>query len=149
MWEAAKALVAAENHQVVPKLLDLMATSCDAERRVAAAWTLGFLRSSAALEPLIKILDNRSEPSTLRDQAAESLGYVSDPKAREVLARNLFDENADVAFSCAFAFRTVGISDDIPLLEKLATKSSLTNSYGAYVAQEAREAIEQIRSRDK
>jgi HEAT repeat protein len=147
VWEAAKAIVKQQDLSVVvPQLLELMATSPEVERRVAAASVLGSLRSLLALEPLIQILGNRSEPPALRDQAAESLGYLSDPKAREVLITNLSDENADVAFSCAFALRTVGKPDDIPQLEKL-TRNTGINSYGAALAQEAREAIEQIRNR--
>ncbi len=145
MWEAAKVIVKRADLKVVPKLLELMETSLEVDRRVAAAWTLGFLRSLAALEPLIRILDNRSEAPALRDHAAEALGYLSDLRAREVLVRTLSDGNADVRFSCAFALRTVGKPDDIPQLERLTRDPIVTNSYGASVAQEAREAIEQIR----
>jgi HEAT repeat protein len=145
LWEAAKAIAKYEDLGAAPALLELMG-SPEIERRVAAVWTLGSLRSLAALEPLIRIVDNKSEPPKLRDQAAESLGYLSDARAREVLIRNLSDENVDVVFSCVFALRTLGKPDDIPNLERLS-QSSLKNSYGASVAQEAREAIEQIRDR--
>lgn len=149
VWEACKLLSKQADLAVVPQLLDILTRSRDVKRRVAAAAILGFLRSLAALEPLSQILDNRHEPSELRDQAAESLGYLSDSKARDVLLRNLSDENLDVVFSCAFALRTVGQPDDIPHLLKLTHDSSLANSYGALVAQEAREAIEQIRDRGR
>lgn len=147
VWEAAKQLVKKEDLGAVPQLLDILANAQDVERRVAAASTLGSLRSSVALKPLIQILDDGSLPPVLRDQAAESLGHLSDPNARPVLLKNLFDQDANVMFSCAFALRTVGLPDDIPQLQKLTRNASLTNSYGASVAQEAREAIEQIRSR--
>jgi HEAT repeat protein len=147
MWEAAKKLVADMDFQAVPKLLHLVNTSPKTERRIASAWVLGFLRSSVAVDHLIKILDNRSEPIALRDQASESLGYICDPKARNVLLRNLLDESADVVFSCAFALRTVGTPEDISNLARLANNSSLVNSYGASVTQEAREAAAQIQMR--
>lgn len=146
LWEATKTVVKQHDLSVVPQLLELMNTSEEIERRVAAASSLGSLRSLAALKPLILILDNRSEPPILRDQAAESLGYLADRRAREVLISNLFDESTDVSFSCAFALRTVGKLNDIPQLEKLARNLSLTNSYGVPLAQEAREAILQIRN---
>lgn len=147
IWEAAKMLVAEANLESVPTLLELMRSSPSVERRVAAAWTLGFLGSSAALEPLARILADKSQPAVLRDHAAEALGYLSDPKARDVLVKNLFDEDADVAFSSAFALRTAGRPEDIPELEKLANTSFAVNSYGASVAQEAREAAAEIRER--
>ena len=149
VWEASKLLLKQPDPAVVPGLLDILASSSEVKRRVAAASTLGSLRSLAALEPLSQILDDRRESAALRDQAAESLGYLSDPKARDVLLRNLSDENADVVFSCAFALRTVGKPEDIPHLRRLTHNSSLANSYGASVAQEAHEAIAQIRSRGR
>lgn len=148
LWEACKLLSNQADPNVVPQLLDILTSYRDVKRRVAAAAALGSLRSSAALESLSQILDDRLEPSELRDQAAESLGYLSDSKARAVLVKNLSDQNADVVFSCAFALRTVGQPDDIPYLQRLARNSSLINSYGASVAQEAREAIEQIHDRN-
>jgi HEAT repeat protein len=146
LWEAAKVIAKHQDLSAVPTLLALM-SSPEIDQRTAAAWTLGSLRSLAALEPLIRILDNKSEPPKVRDQAAESLGYLSDARAREVLIRNLSDENLDVIFSCVFALRTVGKPDDIPHLERLSRSSGVANSYGASVAEEAREAIEQIRNR--
>lgn len=147
MWEAAKALVKEEDLSVVPRLLELIRSSSDLERRVAAIWTLGFLKAEDAAEPLIRILDDKSESPALRDQAAESLGYLWDAKARKSLVENLSDENPDVVFSCAFALRTVGTPDDIPRLKKLVSSSNRTNSDGQSVAQEAKEAIEQIQTR--
>ena len=44
IWEAAKMLVAEANLESVPTLLELMRSSPSVERRVAAAWTLGFLK---------------------------------------------------------------------------------------------------------
>lgn len=147
MWEAAKQLSAQQDATVAPELLKLLTSSGDVKRRVVAASVLGSLRSLAAAEPLIRILENRQEPARLRDEAAEALGYLGDATARQALVRNLSDNDASVAFSCAFALRTVGELDDIPHLEKLARNLSLTNSYGASVAQEARNAMVQIRNR--
>jgi len=147
MWEAAKSLVKAADRGVVPELLELLASSVEAERRAAAAWTLGFLRATEAVQPLIQVLSNKSEPAALREHAAEALGYLSDARARRALTSSLFDENADVVFSSAFALRTVGEPGDVPMLTKLAQTSSLVNSAGEGVSQEALEAIEQIRAR--
>ena len=148
MWEAAKTLAAERNPDLAPRLLEIMESSPDTQRRVAAAWILGFLHSSDALESMIRILDDESQPAALRDHAAEALGHISDSRARDVLIRNLFDKDPDISFSCAFALRTVGTTKDIFHLEQLAANSSLVNSYGASVAQEAREAADQIRKRE-
>lgn len=147
MWEAAKVLAKGEDSSIMPALLQLLLESSELERRTAAAWTLGNLRSEEALRPFVQILNDRSEPPALRDQVAESLGYLSDPSAREAILRNLADQNADVVFSCAFALRTIGKPEDVPRLRKLAASTHLTNSYGASVAQEALEAIEEIQHR--
>ena len=147
MWEAAKAITDRHESVMVPALLNLLRAGEATERRVAAAWALGFLRSPAALELLIEILRNKSEPHALRDQAAESLGYLADRRAREALVENLSDANGDVVFSCAFALRTVGTKADIPHLEGLTHNLSLVNYYGASIAEEAGEAIEQIKTR--
>jgi HEAT repeat protein len=147
MWEAAKVLVREEDRRVVPHLLKLLARSQEPERRVAAAWTLGFLRAKGAVQPLIDVLADKSEPPVLREHAAEALGYLSDSRAREALISNLEDEDPDVVFSSAFALRTVGELRDVPALTKLAQSSSLVNSTGQPVSKEALEAIEQIRER--
>ncbi len=147
MWEAAKALVNAEDPGVVPEILKLLATSSEPERKVAAVWTLGFLRATEAFQPLSDILTNKSEPAELREHAAEALGYLSDTRARQVLVNSLSDENPDVVFSSAFALRTVGQSCDVPALMKLAQSSASVNSTGRSVSEEALKAVAQIRSR--
>lgn len=152
IWEAVKILVKIlakrQDSDTVRELLDLMEmSSAETERRIAAASILGSLKSIASLDPLIRILENRTEPDALRDQAAESLGYLSDQKSRAPLLANIFDESIDVAFSCVFALRSVGKLEDIPELDKLTKNVTLTNSYGASLAQEAQEAIDQIRNR--
>jgi HEAT repeat protein len=149
MWEAVKILVKENDVSVVPIMMDLVATSMEPERRVAAIWALGALRRLEALTMLIQILVNKSEPAELRDHAAEALGYISDNRARPALIANLVDENADVAFSCVFALRTVGLLDDIPYLAEIARRSRMVNSYGAFISQEALGAIEQIKERFK
>ncbi|HET7695599.1 MAG TPA: HEAT repeat domain-containing protein [Vicinamibacterales bacterium] len=94
-------------------------------------------------------MDDRNEPPALRDQAVESLGYLADHEARDILIRNLSDDHADVVFSCVFALRFVGTADDFVSLRRLATGSTLTNSYGRAVALEAREAIDEINRRSE
>jgi HEAT repeat protein len=147
MWEAAKRLANDGDLAIVPKLLELLTSASEPDRRVAAGWVLGFMRASAALEPLMQLLDDQSQPPPLRDQAAESIGYLSDPTARDVLIRHLQDEHPDVVFSCVFALRTVGAAEDIPHLAAIAATSRKTTSQGRSIAAEAGEAIDQIQAR--
>ncbi|HEU4890873.1 MAG TPA: HEAT repeat domain-containing protein [Vicinamibacterales bacterium] len=149
LWEAAKRLINANDPDAIPHLLALLLEGKTDERRVAAASVLGTLRVAEASPTLRGILDDRNETPALREQAAESLGYLADHEARDVLIRNLSDDHADVVFSCAFALRFVGIPDDVAPLTKLATDSTLTNSYGRAVAIEAREAIDDINQRSE
>ncbi|HET7695597.1 MAG TPA: HEAT repeat domain-containing protein [Vicinamibacterales bacterium] len=149
LWEAAKLLIDANDAGAIPQLLALLIQGTDDERRVAAASVLGTWRVAEASPTLRGILDDRNETPALREQAAESLGYLADHEARDVLIRNLSDDHADVVFSCAFALRFVGIPDDVTPLTRLATDSTLTNSYGRAVALEARQAIEEINWRSE
>jgi HEAT repeat protein len=147
LWEAVKYLIQEDDPNIIPHLLTILADGVDAERRVAAVSALGSMRAADALAALVRILDDRNEPSALRDEAAVSLGYLGDPRARDALIRGLDDRNADVVFSCVFALRFVGTQEDASRLETLATDSALINSYGRPVAREAQEALEEIARR--
>jgi HEAT repeat protein len=147
LWEAVKYLIQEDDLEIIPHLLTILADGVDAERRVAAVSALGSMRAADALAALVHILDDRNEPSALRDEAAVSLGYLGDPRARDALIRGLDDRNADVVFSCVFALRFVGTQADASRLETLATDSALINSYGRPVAREAQEAVEEIARR--
>jgi HEAT repeat protein len=147
LWEAAKRLINANDSGAIPHLLTLLIEGTSDERRVAAASVLGTLRVTEASPTLRRILGNRNEAPALREQAAESLGYLADREARDVLIRNLSDDHADVVFSCVFALRFVGTLDDVAPLRKLATHSTLINSYGRAVALEAQDAIDDINRR--
>jgi HEAT repeat protein len=146
-WEAAKRLINADDSGAIPHLLALLVEGATDERRIAAASVLGTLRVAQASPTLRRMLDNRNEPPALREQAAESLGYLADHEARDILIRNLSDDHSDVVFSCAFALRFVGTRDALAPLSTLAADSTLTNSSGRAVALEAREAIEDIQRR--
>lgn len=146
LWELAKDLLKSEDRGIVPEMLLLLQEQTAPERSAAAAWLLGSLRASEAIDPLIGILEDTSQPTSVREQAAESLGYLSDQKARGSLIRSMDERCPDVCYSCIFALRTVGQVEDIASIEKFVG-STLSNSYGASLDEEAREAIGQIRER--
>jgi hypothetical protein len=147
IWEAARTLVRLEANQATDQLIELARTPGPADRRIAALWTLGFLRAQSAAEPLLAILNDMSEPPAVRAQAAESLGYIGDSQEsadiRPSLVNNLREPNPDVVYWSAFALRTVGDMSVVPALQELAASTAVTSNNES-VATEAKEAIEQI-----
>jgi HEAT repeat protein len=147
IWEAARTLVRLDANEAAAQLIELARTPGPPDRRIAALWTLGFLRTLSATEPLLAILNSKSESPAVRAQAAESLGYIGDSeKAGDILpsvVNNLRDSNPDIAYWSAFALRTVGDMSVVPILQQLATSTAVTSN-GESVATEAKEAIDQI-----
>jgi HEAT repeat protein len=147
IWEAARTLVRLDGDEATPQLIELAKTPGLADRRLAAIWTLGFLRAVSATESLLAILNDSSELPAVRAQAAESLGYIGDSDKgiviRPSLVNNLRDPNSDVVYWSAFALRTVGDMSVLPALKGLVGSSAVTSNQES-VATEAKEAIEQI-----
>ncbi len=86
-----------EDPRAVPVLLDLLATSEDAELRVLAADSLGKLkdlRAAAALEAIVKA---PSQSAELRGVSAIGLGQLRTPNALPLLEGILLDPSADLA----------------------------------------------------
>lgn len=147
IWEAARTLVRLEANEATDQLIELARTPGASDRRTAALWTLGFLRSLPATEPLLAILNDTSEPPAVRAQAAESLGYIGDSEKsadiRPFVVNNLQDPNPDVVYWSAFALRTVGDMSVVPALQELVTSTATTSNQES-VATEAKEVIKQI-----
>ena len=71
-----------------------------------AAQLLGRIHAKEAVDPLMKLLD---EPTAVgRREALLALGEIGDPKAAEVIARDLNNESSDVRAAAADALRMVG-----------------------------------------
>jgi HEAT repeat protein len=64
------------------------------ERRLEAASTLGKLRDSRAVEPLIAVL-KKDRNAAVRARAAWALGWIENPRAVEPLIAALNDENQE------------------------------------------------------
>ena len=147
IWEGARTLVRLDANEAAAHLIDLAKTPGPHDRRIAALWTLGFLRTLSATEPLLAILNSKLESPAVRAQAAESLGYIGDSEKasaiRPSLVNNIRDSNPDVVYWSAFALRTIGDMSVVPTLEQLATSQAVTSN-GESVATEAKEAIAQI-----
>jgi HEAT repeat protein len=147
IWEGARALVRLEANDATDQLIEFAGSPGPVERRIAALWTLGFLRALRATEPLLTILNDLSEHPAVRAQAAESLGYIGDSdKASEIrpsVVNSLRDPNPDVVYWSAFALRTVGDLTVVPNLQELAASTGIASN-GESIATEAKEAMDQV-----
>ena len=90
----------------------------DAEWRDMAAWTLGHLKDSRAVEPLIAALKDADKD--VRAAAADGLGELNDRRATEPLIAALRDVDADVRWNAASALGQLNDSRAVePLLAAL------------------------------
>ena len=108
----------------------------DPESRAQAAVALGKLGNSAAVEPLIAVLQDQS--SAVRGAAANSLGKFSDTHAVEPLIALLQDPDAKVRALAARALGRLGDSRALAPLQKLAQDADET------VRDKAREAVNKL-----
>lgn len=90
-------------------LLVLLNAPCN-QVRCVAVYTLGDIRETRAVEPLIALLSN--EDPTIRRIAAHALGKINDPRAVYPLAYMLNNPNERVMVRCAAASALGSISGD-------------------------------------
>jgi HEAT repeat protein len=130
LGSAARSLIQAHNTAAVPRLIRDLRTSRDCEKRVAAAYTLGFLRDRRAAKALVQVLSNRRRSPRLRGQAAEALGYLfifrPDRLAFATLLEGLEDPSSEVRFWSIFAIGQMGNRKAIPVLAKISQKDKAT-----------------------
>ncbi|MCL5734041.1 MAG: HEAT repeat domain-containing protein [Actinobacteria bacterium] len=111
------ALGGIKDKHAVPSLI---VTLKDDSRQVRSrsAMALGSIGDSRAVEPLLTVLQNRSEHSVPRTRSATALGQIGDPRAIEPLLRILKDttDNTDVRDTCASA---LGHFQDTRVIEPL------------------------------
>ena len=79
----------------------LVSAAVDAGRpldtRCAACRGLGNTGSADAVEPLVRLLEDRSIPGDVRAAAAEALGRIGEPVALEAVQRAAGDKDLHVA----------------------------------------------------
>ena len=98
-WEAAEALVEIKNPKSVELLIDTLKYGQE-NAQVLAAWILGKMEDSRAVEPLIEALGN--EHPYIRKSAALALMEIGKP-AVEPLIEALKNEEANTRREAAFA----------------------------------------------
>jgi HEAT repeat protein len=147
IWDQARSLIQADDTTAVPRLIRDLRTSRDCEKRVAAAYTLGFLRDRRAAKALIQVLSRRRQSPRLRGQAAEALGYLfifrTDRLAFLTLLEGLEDPSPEVRFWSVFAIGQMGNRKAIPALTKISQKDKATLPGWWSIAKEAKAAIRQ------
>jgi HEAT repeat protein len=145
LWEIAKALCILK--QGGPLFRELLSNAQNAVTRRVAAYALGCLRDSSAVEDLCRTLSRKEETTEVRGQAAEALGYLALESALGSLIEAAQDPLPEVRFWSVFALGQIGAPEAEPVLRALADHDdALVEGYGS-VAKEAEEALARIRSR--
>jgi HEAT repeat protein len=152
IWDEAQSLIEAADTTAVPRLIRDLHTSRDCEKRVAAAYALGFFHDRRAAKPLIHVIRNRRASPRLRGQAAEALGYLlmfrPDRMALSALLEEVGDPSPEVRFWAVFAIGQMGNRKAISILTKVSQKDKATLPGWWSIAREAKAAIRQIRKQN-
>jgi HEAT repeat protein len=102
-WEAAKSLGFIRSKRVVKPLVSLLYRSTDANTRSAVVYALGLIGDKRALTPLMEVLRNLKEESSVRAHAAEALAFLRKTEAVPPLINSLKDESPEIRFWSAYA----------------------------------------------
>jgi HEAT repeat protein len=152
IWDQAQSVIQAAETTAVPRLIRDLCSSRDCEKRVVAAYALGFFHDRRAAKPLIHVLRNRRASPRLRGQAAETLGYLfmsrADRLAFSALREGIEDPSPEVRFWSVFALGQMGNPKAIQALTKISREDKVTLPGWWSVAKEAKAAIRQIRKRN-
>lgn len=115
--------------------------------RCTAASALGKLGNSAAIIPLMSVLNNRDENYRLRLAAAESLGKLGDDYAVKPLIEILSDEREKSVYLKESVAKALGMLGDIraiePLIEALEAKRGIRDKFN-FLKEQIIEAIGRI-----
>jgi HEAT repeat protein len=145
--EAALALGTLTDERAVPALIDRLHHDPDVHVRAMAAHGLGLAGDARAVKPLLTVLQDKDEHSTVRAMAAETLAALQASEAVSPLVSALRDDAIEVRFWAAFALGELGGPDVIPHLAELAERDPGILTGWWSVRQEALGAVEQIRNR--
>jgi HEAT repeat protein len=94
-----------EKKNDVKGLVEALGYEKDVQVRREAAYTLGKIGNSSAVEPLIKALNDPD--SYVRRQAVDALGNIGDARAIEPLNKALNDSNSYVCQGAADALKKI------------------------------------------
>jgi hypothetical protein len=83
--------------RAIPPLLNAFKTADDDHLRQGAAHALGMLKSRRAVQPLLDILNDRTQPVHTRHWAIDSLALIGDKRALPLFRQIIDDTNEPVA----------------------------------------------------
>jgi HEAT repeat protein len=125
----AQVMGAVKDRRAVAPLLD--AIQAEDDSGLASASALIRIGDPAAVEPLVQLLENRSEQ--VRIYAAYALGGLKDRRAVPALVRSLADPSSSVRGIAAHALGQIGAHDAVsPLVACLDDASPHVRSTAAY-----------------
>jgi HEAT repeat protein len=87
----------------VDLLIQAFLSDTELDVRLQSAFALRDFRDPRAATPLISVLSDPNEPTSIRDLAAEALAYIPDVRAIRPLIAALQDPDERVRFSAAYA----------------------------------------------
>ena len=173
LWmPAAVALSQLESKRMIrPLILLMLDASRSARQRQAAAYGLSFTWSGladprhmpAVGDAFVTVVQKQDETPGLRGQAAEGLAYLFGPcagarhdrsqlayrKAGQELVTALSDPSAEVRFWSAFALGSMRYQAALPALQKIARTDKEMFSNWWTVGQEAADAVDAIKGRER
>jgi HEAT repeat protein len=115
--------------QDIDGLIEALDFESDHNVRQSAAWALGELASTQAVDPLLKALD---DTKMVREVAAKSLGEIGDPRAVKPLLNKLKDQNWEVRGTTARALGKIGDHKAIDgLIETLKDENASVRWYAS------------------
>lgn len=147
---ATLALANITSEKALEFLIETLQNSPNNEKRCNAAYILAsYIDNDQAVKTLADVLNDKNQPSYLRSQVAESLGYIADSSITNTLAQNLDDSSKEVQFWCIYALWQVSMDTSvIPKLERfIGDKTIINNTW--VIEDEAKEAIRFIKARGK
>jgi HEAT repeat protein len=124
-----------KSEENVDGLIDALNYKKDHNLRISAAWALGEIGDSDAVEPLIDALDDRKR---VREVVAKALGEIGDPEAVDALVEQLEDKNWEVRSTVAKSLGKIG---DDRAVEALTDALKDKNEIVRWYASQALEAI--------
>jgi HEAT repeat protein len=142
---AAEILTAVGKPAVEPLLRALHDSNSMVRGR--AAFVLGKIGDSRAVDELIARLADSREQSSVRQTVAEALGEISSPGGANILTQSLGDPDPEVRWSAAYSLGIIGDAQALAELDRVAREDKGKTGRSINIAETARGAAEKIRQR--
>ena len=147
-WGAALALGDIGDPRSCKPLRDVVRSRLSSETRQAAVVAIRDLGDHKAVGVLARVLNDANEPSSLRGEAAEALGWCGfgSRRAVSVLIKALGDDSTEVRLFSANALGFIGDKRAIPALKSLLKDRAVVKPFGS-VSKDALRSIMIIEER--